>query len=190
MDVSLLYNKFPFMPLHGLWVPETEGNHPQYLTERMHRHIWEVCLALGGQIDGIGFGYNSYGAGASVNHLHFQLFVEPHHLPVEEGCWQHSGGDQPYPAQCWVSRDLTQAWQFIERLHAQNIAYNLLYRSGVIYIMPRQFQGHYESAPWSLALTWNEMAGYFIAFNRDSFQGLTRYQIREELIQSAVVIEV
>ena len=32
----------------------------------------------------------------------------------------------------------------IEELHAGNITYNLLYRPGLVYIVPRAMQGSYE----------------------------------------------
>ncbi len=180
-DVALLYNKFPFMPLHGLCVPEPRKKRPQFLYQKIFRYIWQVCEELGESIEGIGFGYNSFGAGASVNHLHFQLFVDERPLPIEKPVWRHHGGEQAYPAECLLFENHGEAWQAIEMLHSRNIGYNLLYRPGCLYLIPRRFQGSYPNADWSLALTWNEMSGSFVLFNRDDFLGVHAEDVASEL---------
>lgn len=179
--VALLYNKFPFMPLHGLWVPEPDSNQPQYLSESKHHYISDCCRELGETIPAIGMGYNSLGAGASINHLHFQLFASNEPLPLELPCWLHNGGDAPYPAQCQVYRHQEEAWGAIEQCHQQNIAYNILYRPALCYLMPRRYQGGFERQPWLTAATWNELCGNFVLFNRDDFMGLSMDQIQGQL---------
>lgn len=181
MEIALLYNKFPFMPLHGLWVPEPRKNHAQFLYQKIHRYTWKVCEELGQSIEGIGMGYNSFGSGASVNHLHFQLFADNKPLPVESPMWTHCGGDAPYPSECLVFESHQESWRYIETLHARNIGYNLLYRPGRIYLMPRRFQGGYNKADWSLSLTWNEMCGRFVLFNKDDFHGVSSDDVAAEL---------
>lgn len=179
--VALLYNKFPFMPLHGLWVPEPDRNHPQFLNEALHGYIDHCCNRLGRSLPAIGLGYNSLGAGASVNHLHAQLFVTKEPLPVELGCWTHNGGQATYPAQCLAYRDRAAAWRAIEQYHQRNIAYNILYRPGVCYLMPRRFQGGFERQPWLSAITWNELSGGLVLVDRSDFDGLTAGRISAQL---------
>ena len=94
----LLYNKFPFARLHGLLVPEPVRELPQYLTPELHGWAWDLCAESG--VPGLCLGYNSLGAGASVNHLHFQSFVPASPLPMLDGRFAHNGGTQPYPLPC------------------------------------------------------------------------------------------
>ena len=94
---TLYYNKYPFVDFHGLLVPERESCLSQYLTEAHHFYLWEVSAALAQNLPGVGFGYNSLGAFASVNHLHFQMFIKPQGFPVMAPKWKHNGGILPYP---------------------------------------------------------------------------------------------
>ena len=92
VPVKLLYNKFPFAPLHGILVPEPGENLPQFLNADMHHFTSSLCTQLGQNIPNIAIAYNSYGAGASINHLHFQTFTMQEPLPVLRSHWQHNGG--------------------------------------------------------------------------------------------------
>ena len=184
-DVSLLYNKFPFMPLHGLWVPEQDKCHPQYLFEEMHHSIWDSCRQIGATISDVGMGYNSLGAGASVNHLHFQFFVDGP-LPVESPSWNHHQGEVDYPVHCRLFESAEESWIEIEKLHQQNQPYNLIYRPGKLYLLPRAPQGSYENADWSIALTWNEMAGSFVLFDKSACQAMSNEDLSTELGKVAI----
>lgn len=182
--VDLLYNKFPFVAGHTLLVPEREHCAPQYLTEGDHRHIWKVAQGLGRSLNGVGVGYNSYGANASVNHLHFQLFLQERNLPIEASHWQHLGGEDDYPVAVEVYDDQQMAWSAISRCHIQGWSYNLLYRPGRLYLIPRARQGSIELAPWCSGLAWYEMCGATVCFNRELYQQLTATQIRQQLARA------
>src|SRR4030042_408099 len=79
VEISLIFNRYPFAPYHFLWVPnrKIENKHNQYLDPDEDGHLIEAAWdfvtnsGLGG---GIRLCYNSNGAHASVNHLHFQGF--------------------------------------------------------------------------------------------------------------------
>jgi len=180
-QVRLLYNKFPFVELHALLVPDPEKQLPQFLRQQDHQYLWQITHTLGQSINGIGFGYNSYGAFSSVNHLHFQLFVRQHPLPVCDVDWQHNGGEKPYPIQCFHFHETETAWLFIDKLHQQNTSYNLVYLPDSLYILPREKQGHYTSASWTGGFAWYELAGGFTTFNQDDFNQLSASSIRQEL---------
>jgi hypothetical protein len=182
---GLYYNKFPFVDLHGIWVPEPAARRPQLLTEDDHAHAWKLVATLGRSLPGAGLGYNAYGAGASVNHLHFQTFVRPEPLPIEDHAWAHNGGVAVYPAACDVHDDCGRAWRAIEALHAANRPYNLLYRPGRIYLVARVFQGAVRHAPWVGGLAWYEIAGGFTCFDVDDLQRLHADDVRVELAQAA-----
>ncbi len=180
-DLRLLYNKFPFMPLHGLWVPEPQACRPQFLDADNHAYLIQASERLVLDLPGLGLAYNCLGAGASVNHLHFQLFLSSQPLPVELPQWRHNGGDKAYPLKCRRFTDGEAAWCAIEVLHETLRPYNLLYRQGQCYLLERAFQGDFEQRDWLSALAWCEASGHFVFFNHADFQGLDAAQIEARL---------
>ena len=179
--VELLYNKFPFVDLHGLLVPDREANRPQFLSQPYHNYAWELSEELAGKLPGVGFGYNSYGACASVNHLHFQMFVRDRPFPLLAEDWRHNVGLQDYPAPCAVFDGRDEAWRYLDHLHREEEPYNLLYLPGRMYCLPRARQGNYQHAAWSGGFAWYEMAGGVVAFNRVDYQRLNTDMIADEL---------
>jgi diadenosine tetraphosphate (Ap4A) HIT family hydrolase len=178
---TLYYNKYPFVDLHGLLVPEREQCLPQFLTEAQHFYVWQMTQDLSRTLQGVGFGYNSLGAFASVNHLHFQMFVKPAGLPVMDLQWQHNGGITPYPTTCLSFDDPAAAWVYLVELNKKNIPYNLLYSQGRLFIFPRKKQGCYAQPDWTSGFAWHEMAGGMITFNRESYESLDQEAISQEL---------
>ncbi len=179
--VELLYNKFPFVPLHGLLVPDRSAGHPQFLTREDHEYVWQVSALLGKNLPRLHVAYNSYGAYASVNHLHFQMFMASASLPLTRSCWRHNGGEADYPLNCEVFDAPQRAWAYIEDLHAREISYNLLYQPGRLYCVPRKAQGSYEHAPWTQGFAWYELAGGVTTFSRSDFDTLDAPSIEAEM---------
>lgn len=179
--VRLLYNKFPFAPLHGLLVPDPERQLPQRLSQDWHLYVWHLTEALAATLPGTALAYNSYGGQASVNHLHFQTCLRDAPLPVEDGRWRHNGGGVDYPLPCRVFTAALDAWFYIEELHAREQPYNLVYTGGRLYCLPRRAQGSVAAAPWSAGHAWYELAGGVTSFNRDDFAGLDAAAIAGEL---------
>jgi hypothetical protein len=180
-QVDLLYNKFPFVRLHGLWVPDRDAQEPQLLTQARHRAIWDVGERLAPALPGVGFGYNSYAAYASVNHLHFQMFMRENPLPVALDRWRHNGGSDAYPACCEVYGDPSEAWERIDDLHGRNNAYNLVYLPGCLYCLPRRRQGTYTLPTWCAGQAWYEMAGGVVVFNHHEFASLQAEDVSASL---------
>ena len=176
-QIDLFYNKYPFADCHGLFVPQRESALPQLLTETMHQYMWQVTEQLTNTLPGVGFGYNSYGAYASVNHLHFQMFIEPKGLPVTSSHWQHNGGTENYPLTVIKKTNVNEAFQSIVELHNLKQPYNVLYTANEIYIMPRKAQGSVEVPEWSSGFTWYEMCGAMLMFNRDDYLGVGEKEI-------------
>ena len=166
---DLYYNKYPFVDLHCLLVPARERCLPQFHRHEVHVFIWELLRRLCGALPGIRIGYNALGAFASVNHLHYQLFIRNKPLPVENPGWVHNGGTDAYPVDCRLFVSAAEAWRFIEQLHAQNEAYNLLYTAAGMYCMPRRKQGAFALADWSAGYSWYEMSGGILAVNHKDF---------------------
>lgn len=185
--VRLLYNKFPFAPLHGLLVPDPDRQLPQLLTQDWHLYVWHLAEALAETLPGVGLAYNSYGGQASVNHLHFQAFVRDTPLPIADPCWRHNGGDGEYPLPCEVFASALEAWFHIAELHRRNRPYNLIYADGRLYCLARRPQGSHPLAAWSGGHAWYETAGGVTTFSRDDFVALESQAIAAELTALAPV---
>ena len=181
LAVELLYNKFPFTPMHGLLVPERRSREPQFLSHPYHLYVWALTQAMAESLPGVGFAYNSYGAYASVNHLHFQMFVRSEPLPLTSGVWRHNGGNADYPTTCEVYSSVSEAWERLEALHAAETSYNLLYLPGCLYCLPRKTQGSYSHSPWTYGFAWYEAAGGITTFNRTDFATLDGAALRAEI---------
>jgi hypothetical protein len=188
----LLYNKFPFAELHGLLVVAPEACRAQFLERATHRWLWRLTESLGTGLPGVGFGYNAYGAYASVNHQHFQMYVRDRmfglgrHYPIEDPRWCHNGGDQAYPLAVRRCGEVEQAWAALAALHGAGRSYNLLYRPGVLYIVPRAMQGGFEHAAWTAGFAWSETAGALTTFNADDYAALDEAAIRTEFAKLAL----
>jgi hypothetical protein len=178
---DLYYNKYPFVDLHSLLVPERERCLPQFHCREMHAFIWELVQQLAVSLPGVRIGYNALGAFASVNHLHYQLFVRDQPLPVENAIWGHNRGTELYPVDCRRFDTVDTAWRFIEQLHLQDEAYNLLYTAAGMYCMPRRKQGAFSLAKWSNGFSWYEMSGGIITFNHQDFTALQQRTISDAL---------
>ena len=183
----LLYNKFPFVDHHCILAINPEENRPQLITFEEHQYIWQLGEAFMSCLPTVGFGYNAYGAAASVNHQHFQMYIrDDGGYPVENDCWRHNGGVDEYPIGCYKQDDCDSAWQFIESLHESNTAYNLLYRPGLLYILPRRMQGHFEYAQWITGMGWADVMGEVTAFNREDYEQVDRQQLEGQFYNAAL----
>ena len=162
-DASLrvLYNKFPFAPWHLIIVPDPEKEIPQYLNKAQHVRMWELVDSVQDSLPGFAAGYNSIGACASVNQLHFQSFMRAEILPLELPHWRHNGGSDPYPMVCTAAASVTESWSVLRQLHADNQPYNLLYRPGRCYVLQRRMQGSDGIEPLVRGAGWIEECGVF-----------------------------
>lgn len=188
LEVELLYNKFPFTPLHGLLVPERHSREPQFLSHPYHLYIWaltERLAAVG--LARIGFAYNSYGAYASVNHLHFQMFLREKPFPLFSDHWRHNRGEEEYPLECEVYHTAEAAWERLDDLHRSDISYNLIYLPGRLYCLPRKSQGSYQQAAWTSGFAWSELAGSMTTFSREDYTRLDAATISGELAKLRLV---
>lgn len=176
-SIDIFYNKYPFSDLHTLIVPQRELGLPQFLTEDMHYYIFKLTKKLSANLPGLGVGYNSYGAYASVNHLHFQMFVHSQGLPVTHSRWKHNNGKYEYPLKVFVFDNIELSWKFINELHIKKQAYNLLYMPDKIFIIPRQVQGAVDAPQWSSGITWYELSGAMLLFNQKSYTDLSGDEI-------------
>jgi hypothetical protein len=189
LELDLLYNKFPFVDLHTLLVPRRRDKQPQVLNRERHRQMWSLCEHLARRLPSMGLGYNSYGAYASVNHLHFQLFLRCEPLPVASPRWRHNGGTSAYPARCERFEDLALAWERIADLQRRGISYNLVYLPGTLFCLPRKRQGTYDVPEWSGGQGWYEMAGGVVAFDLGLYHALSAGDVHSGLVATAEGLE-
>ena len=174
-DISLLYNKFPFAPWHGLVVVEAEKQHPQLLTYDLHQFAWMMANAIGIGVKGFMLAYNSYGAYASVNHFHLQCFVREKPLPIES--------NEKYPLVNHWFDSVGDAWGFIESLHRDAQPYHLIYRNNKILCVVRKRQDDYTHANWTSGYAWYEACGGLTTFNLNDFNSLDAEQLKNELLK-------
>jgi len=183
----LLYNKYPFARYHALLIPEPERRQRQFLEKENHTWAWNATNFLTEMIPGFGVGYNSLGTFASVNHLHFQTFIEQGGLPVTQNKWKHNGGSETYPVVCTVFDSWEESWSWLETIHTKNTsAYNLLYGKNRIYCFERKKQGTYKHSRWTSGFAWYEVSGNIITFNREDFMNLTPDQVDKEFQKIAI----
>lgn len=186
-DCSLFYNKFPFASLHGLLVVQPQQNRHQLLDQGTHGYLWQLLEQVGNRMPGMGFGYNARGAYASVNHLHVHTYLNNHWLyPIEQPMWSHNGGARDYPLACQRLLDMDEAWAAIAEQNQANQAYNLLYRPGVLYLVPRAMQGSYEHEDCTGGYAWSEVAGSVTTCRESDFEQLDEQQISNELKKMAL----
>lgn len=185
-ECTVLFNKFPFLPYHFLLVPDAQACHPQYLSYTYHELVWDLCIVKQCEFDGIGFGYNSIGACASVNHLHFQGFIYDERLPVESRVWAHNGGEKPYPMWCDVFSDKQHCWEAIKELHESERAYNILYRPGRSYLFHRKMQGSSGITERMQGAGWIEECGVFAEDSFESVNGLSADDLYADIASLSV----
>jgi hypothetical protein len=178
---QLLYNKFPFADLHGLLVPEPRRELPQFLTPELFGWAWQVTMESAASLPGFTLAYNSYGAHASVNHLHFQTCLRATPLPLQTGAFQHNGGERAYPLAVDVFTDREEAWLRLDELHTAGQPYNLVMDADRLWLVPRTPQGSVVPAAWHAGLAWSELAGAFTVFSGDDFRRLTAADLSSEL---------
>lgn len=178
---SVYYNKYPFVNGHALLVPEREAGLPQFLDESMHHYIWGLSRDLAAGLPGVGFGYNAYGAYASVNHLHFQMFLRDTPWPVQAAQWRHNGGQTPYPLHCMAYDDADSAWKALHALHERGQTYNLLYLPGRLLLFPRRAQATYAQPEWTAGFTWCELSGNLLTYSRHDFDHIHEAEMVEAM---------
>lgn len=185
-QLQVMYHKFPFAPYHLLIVIEAPQHKPQYFDKKTHQLAWDLTAHLEQNISGFGICYNSLGAGASVNHLHIHGFIDENLMSVEQGIWEHNGGNQSYPLSCHRMESSKQSWELISQFHEQNQPYNMLYRDGVCYLLPRLPPASKELPTWLPSIGWYEACGGFNLIDQITYETLNADEIEAGLSQLSI----
>lgn len=179
LQLRVLYNKFPFAPYHLIIVPGPVMQMPQYLTADYHGMMWKLVDQQQAVMPGFGAGYNSLGACASVNQLHFQSFVRTELLPIEQRKWEHNGGEDLYPMNCHVFDSAEHSWALIDHYHNIDQPYNLCYRADRCYVLPRRLQGSEAVLPRVRGAGWIEACGVFNVSDYPELESVSADEIRD-----------
>ncbi len=207
LDIDFMFNRYPFVPYHFLFVPNRKSGHNQFLDPEKDREIIESAWHKVHD-SGLGLGvrlcYNSNGAHASVNHLHFQGFflVDGLNLPIEKflvnGEFKEKGfymkGVRFIP-----ERDAVEGLTaFIKEMNdrsskKEKIAYCFYMTPKGIVCFPRKHQGdkHYSSllgdprdpATITTGFAFYEMLGEILTPNRLNLQDANEKKRVEERIR-------
>lgn len=179
-ELALYYQKYPLMAYHCMAVPQPQAGHEQFLRPADHQLAWELVAALQPALPGAVVAYNSLGAFASINHLHFHIMPNGTNLPI----WSRLHA-QTYPLPVALETNQKAAWKTISQLQDQGQTFNLLYHPGQIAIIPRRAQGTYQQPDWTSGLAWFELAGGIFVTNQTAFTTLTDAQIEAALHELA-----
>jgi hypothetical protein len=175
--LDLLFNKFPFADLQTILVPDRESAQPQILTPADHELAWTLAAQIGESMPHATLGWNSLGAYASVNHLHFHLALCREPLAISDPRWGHNGGEQSYPLGCKVLGRMDLAWEAISELQGLDRPFNLIYTPGRVYCLARRRQGDYSLPDWCGGQAWYELAGGLVCFDAARYSELESAQV-------------
>ncbi len=197
-NVAINVQKSPHCPYHFLILPEPESNQPQFLT----KEAIEIALfILGLSRQNLKVIFNSWAAGASINHLHLQAL----------GWWEEWRGKVPiedadkeevatihgvkisrlvnYPA-CGIilesgdTAKLTEkTFDFVKILQAKDIPHNLIFMKDKVYVIPRYAQ---KDGIISTCVAWAEMAGAVVARGKKQYKKATEKDVINEIKSVAI----
>lgn len=203
IPIDILFNRYPFAPYHFLWVPNRipkglKDIHNQYLDQKKDAAIIEAAwyaVTEQGFGEGIRLCYNSNGAHASANHLHFQgfLITQDWKPPFEEVVRQHDGSSEElkdcyFQGARWLSKSdgISGLKNFIDEMNRkykeylenpsenERLAYNLCLTPSGIACFPRKHQANeeyfrlLEKSKFTTGYAFFEMLGEIISPNSDA----------------------
>ncbi len=204
VEYELFYHLYPYAPFHFMVIPERMERHNQYVDNKWLKFAWDFLNSANDP--NLRIAYNSLGAYASQNHLHFQGFYVTEELapPIEQtidstDIDQIGKGSLKWPIpHCLVFKGndesvVTNAYQYIERIvkkakaNPYTIAFNFYIKPGSITVIPRKHQStcveHLNGeGKFSTGPAWIEMLGTWIIpkenyFDTDEQKILDFYRI-------------
>ena len=194
---QLLFNVSPMFLFHSLLVPAMDALRPQVLSASDLKFASNFISKMNTTNESGRMVYNSLGAFASVNHLHFHFLVlEDGTWPIEnartEACKDLEGVAtvEGYPVRA-LHIDLlskgaeTLCAKALSTLHEGNIAYNLLISHTTVYIVPRKNQ---FSNTGDIRVAVVEVMGCPIASSQEQFTSMTKHDYTT-CLQTEVSVE-
>ncbi|KAL4713403.1 hypothetical protein ACJJTC_010388 [Scirpophaga incertulas] len=198
----IIVNISPISLYHSLLCPSVNKCLPQVVTIDSLELAIKLTFVSNNRAFRIGF--NSLCALASVNHLHYHIFVEENILPVETATCHHLSGpvyctsEYPIPAFCFQasSQELSSklandVYTLLEYFSKNSIAHNLFITYGRdfnlehqrvlrILVWPRKScVGVKQLGAFNVAVC--ELSGWFPVYNASDFKNLHRDALENEL---------
>ncbi|XP_034836496.1 GDP-D-glucose phosphorylase 1 [Maniola hyperantus] len=195
-------NVSPISRYHTLLCPSLDKCLPQVVTKHSLEMVIDLLL-LAEDCD-LRIAFNSLCALASVNHLHYHLFIEKHTLPIETVKCKHVKGplycfeNYPAPAFCFEitkkSPKIDEIFKLIEFFLDKSIAHNIFVTRGDpveenlendemsyrFVIWPRKScVGVKQLLAFNVAAC--ELSGWFVVHSNEEFYTLQTEQLEKEL---------
>ncbi|XP_026751603.1 GDP-D-glucose phosphorylase 1 [Galleria mellonella] len=201
---ALLVNVSPLSHYHTLLCPSINKCLPQIVTLQSLQLAIEIYFIA--QDRDLRIAFNSLCALASVNHLHYHLFLEEHHLPVESVKCIHLinhiyyFNDYPIPGFCFEIPDQDSAtkitneiYKLLEYFLKKSIAHNIFMTRGQtiipgshdskdilrIFIWPRKSSAVKQLNSLNIAAC--EISGWFTIYNAEDYDRLQKEDLECEL---------
>ncbi|XP_077291045.1 GDP-D-glucose phosphorylase 1 [Arctopsyche grandis] len=205
----IIINASPICYGHSLFCPNIDEHLPQIITFKSLELVSNIMF-LSSNIN-LRLGFNSLCGMASVNHLHYHIFILNYRLPVEYIKCQHLKGPLyemvDYPAKCFgfemrtfseISDVCSQVYKLIRFLMDNNIAHNLYMTKGdafdcstrrvirILVWVRTSTVGAKEMSAFNLAIC--EFSGQFPIKNATDFLQLTEDDIISVLEKTTVPV--
>ena len=139
--------------------------------------------------------FNAKHAGATVNHIHFQMLHHDSKLAIEKASFAHKANvegvdislSKNYPINTILVESLNPAqladavYTLVELLQKKGIPFNVVFIGNKVYIFPRNINAERVSEFRDSGLASMELAGKTILTNRDTYDGVTAQRINSAL---------
>lgn len=200
-DVSFLYNRYPFLKNHSLMLfDRKKSEHSQFIDPCDDRYILSTALNVAKEHDLI-LGYNSNGACASVNNLHFHVFSRDGNtrFPVESVIGNLSGKSTDFDwylkgAKYVSYHDVDYGLNILidemnyEHQKGRNVAYNfIVFPEGAVFYprLPQHDDGYVNAVDGALlnkGYAFSELSGAIVTnYDGDVSNGLVKSEFSKTL---------
>ncbi|HJX50550.1 MAG TPA: hypothetical protein VJ438_03755 [Candidatus Nanoarchaeia archaeon] len=204
INFDFFFNKYPFAPGHFLLVPDKEEGHNQYLNPNKDINVISTVSEImqrGEFGSSMRLGFNSFGAHASLNQLHWQgFFIEDGWQPpleeeLNESIYEHENTvhcfrNEPYNTGMWFPYPEQKTFtNFLEKIIDENHCFNLYYTPKGIALFERRNQGNQnysdelKYAPFTTGYAFFEMMGEIICPDRAVFDKMIRPENEDEAVR-------
>ncbi|CAH2087958.1 unnamed protein product [Euphydryas editha] len=196
---GVLVNVSPISEFHSLFCPFVNKCLPQVINKESVRLAINIMLLT--QDRELRIGFNSLCAFASVNHLHYHIFIEKNFLPVENvKCKKIKGAlycfdeSYPVPAFCFEvlqnSHKVDEIFTLLDYFLKKSIAHNIFITKGEaieatgevirFIIWPRKSSiGAKQLVSFNVAVC--ELSGWFPIYDSEDFHNLEAESLEREL---------
>ncbi|CAH1634804.1 unnamed protein product [Spodoptera littoralis] len=197
---TVLVNVSPISRYHSLLCPSVSRCLPQVVTPDSLNIVVQVMFQV--EDRDVRIGFNSICGFASVNHLHYHIFVEEKTLHIETVKWQHFKWEMyllddelSVPAFCFkIKQDssgqtLQQAWKVLKYFLEKSIAHNILFtKRGLgddelyLIVWPRRNTcGAKQLSAFNVAML--ELSGWFPIYDEEDFKNVQAKDLEAELVK-------